>query len=85
MAFRVLAVDRFAAELYDSPGELRGYVGAVVAVLRVDPTTSSLAFSVVAEGKDEYTAVFAGGRGFLRYWVPAGSHVVVLLRLVWAG
>jgi hypothetical protein len=69
--------------VYDSPGELRGYVGAVVAVLRVDPTTSSLAFSVVAEGEDEYTAVFAGGRGFLRYRVPAGSHVVVLLP--WCG
>ena len=85
MAFRVLAVGRFASQFPDAPGELRGYVTAVVAVLRVDPTVSSLAFSVVAEGADEYTAVFAGGRGFLTYWVPPGGDVVVLLRLVWAG
>jgi hypothetical protein len=46
---------------------------------------ASLAFAVVAEGEDEYTAVFANGRGFLTYWVPRGRDVVVLLRLVWAG
>jgi hypothetical protein len=57
----------------------------VVAVLRVDPIASSLSVSVVAEGDDEYTAVFADGRRFLRYWVPAGGDVVVLLRLVWIG
>jgi hypothetical protein len=85
LTFRILAVELFAAELRNCPGELQGYVGAVVAMLRVDPTTSSLACSVVAEGEDEYTAVFAEGRGFLRYWVPAGGDVVVLLRLVWAG
>jgi hypothetical protein len=45
----------------------------------------SLAFSLVAHGEDEYTAVFAGGRGFLTYWVPSGGDVVVLLRLVWTG
>lgn len=56
-----------------------------MAVLRVDPTVASLAFSVVVEGEDEYTAVFAGGRGILSYWVPPGDDVVVLLRLVWAG
>jgi hypothetical protein len=33
---------------------------------------------------NEHTAVFANGRGFLTYWVPAGGEVVVLLRLVWA-
>jgi hypothetical protein len=85
LAFRVLAVDRFAVELRNAPGELRGYVSAVVAVLRVDPTIASLAFSVMAEGGDEYTAVFAGGRGFLTYWLPPGGEVVVLLRLVWVG
>jgi hypothetical protein len=85
LAYRVLAVDRLANQLRDAPGELRGYVTAVVAVLRVDPTVASLAFSVVAEGGDEYTAVFAGGRGFLTYWVPPGGDVIVLLRLVWVG
>jgi hypothetical protein len=85
LAFRVLAVTRFAAELRDAPGELRGYISAVAAVLWVDPTMASLAFLVVAESEDEYTVVFAGGRGFLTYWVPPGGDVVVLLRLVWAG
>ena len=85
MAYRVLAVGRFAAELRNAPGELRGYVSAVVAVLRVNPTMASLAFAVVAGSEDEYTAVFANGRGFLTYWVPSGGDVVVLLRLVWAG
>lgn len=54
-------------------------------MLRVDPTVASVAFTVVADGGDEYTAVFAGGRGFLTYWVPPGRDVVVLLRLVWMG
>ena len=85
LAFRVLALARFAAQLHDAPGELRGYVSAVVAVLRVNPTMASMAFSVVVEGDDEYTAVFAGGRGFLTYWVPSAGDVVVLLRLVWVG
>ena len=85
LAFRVLAVNRFAAELRDAPGELRGYVSAVVAVLRVDPTMASLAFLVVVEGQDEYTVVFANGRGFLTYWVPLGGDVVVPLGLIWAG
>jgi hypothetical protein len=82
LASRVLAVARFAAGLGNAPGELRGYVSAVVAVLRVDPTMASVAFSVLAEGEGEYTAVFAGGRGVLTYWVPAGGDIVVLLRLV---
>jgi hypothetical protein len=85
LAYRVLAVSRFATQLRNAPGELRGYVSAVVAVLRVDPTVASVAFTVVADGGDEYTAVFAGGRGFLTYWVPPGRDVVVLLRLVWMG
>jgi hypothetical protein len=63
LAFRVLAVSRFAAELRNAPGELRGHVSAVVAVLRVNPTMASLAFSVVAQGEDEYTAVFASVEG----------------------
>ena len=85
LAFRVLAVSRLAAELRNAPGELRGYVSAVVAVLRVNPTMASLAFSLVAQGEDVYNAVFAGGRGSLTYWVPSGGDVVVLLRLVWTG
>jgi hypothetical protein len=29
--------------------------------------------------------IFAHGRGFLIYWVPAGHHLVLLEWLVWAG
>jgi hypothetical protein len=59
LASRVLAVTRFAAELREAPGELRGDISAVVAVLRVDPTMAGLAFLVAAESEDEYTVVFA--------------------------
>jgi hypothetical protein len=48
-----------------------GLVSAVAAVLRVDPTVASAAFDVVWSGEEEYTAIFAHGRSFLIYWVPA--------------
>ena len=85
MAYRVVATARFAGQLRNAPGELRGYVSAVVAVLRVDPTVASLAFTAVGQADDEHTAIFAQGRGFLTYWLPPGRDVVVLLRLVWTG
>jgi hypothetical protein len=46
---------------------------------------ASVAFSVVEEGEEELTAIFANGRGFLTYWLPQGRDLVVLLRLVWVG
>jgi hypothetical protein len=61
-----------------------GLVSAVAAVLRVDPTVASTAFDVVRSGEEEYTAIFAHGRGFLIYWVPAGHELVLLEWLVWA-
>ena len=83
LACRVIATARFVDQLRNAPGELRGYVSAVAAVLRVEPTVASAAFTVVNDG-EEYTAVFAHGRGFLVYWVPAGHDVVLLEWLVWA-
>ena len=56
-----------------------------MAVLRVDPTVASLAFSVVEGSDDEHTAIFANGRGLLTYWVPRDRDLVVLLRLIWRG
>jgi hypothetical protein len=50
--------------------------------LPLPPSPTSLAFTVVGAGDDEYVAIFARGRGFLTYWLPPGD-VVVLLRLVW--
>jgi hypothetical protein len=64
LASRILAVGRFAAELRDAPGELRGYVKAVVAVLRVDPAMAGLAFAVVEGGEEEYTASSRTAAGF---------------------
>lgn len=84
MAFEVIATERFATQLRNAPGELAGYVSAVIAILRVDPMVASAAFDVV-RSDDEYTAIFAHGRGFLIYWVPAGRDLVLLERLVWAG
>jgi hypothetical protein len=84
LAFRVIATERFANQLRNAPGELAGYVSAVTAVLRVDPTVASAAFDVVRSG-EEYTAISARGRGYLIYWVPAGHDHVLLEWLVWAG
>jgi hypothetical protein len=84
LAFEVIATDRFATQLRNAPGELAGYVSAVIAVLGIDPTVASAAFDVV-RSDDEYTAIFAHGRGFLIYWVPAGHDLVLLEWLVWAG
>jgi hypothetical protein len=84
LAFEVIATDRFAKQLRNAPGELAGYVSAVTAVLRVDPTVASAAFDVV-RSDEEYTALFAHGRGFLIYWVPASHDLVLLEWLVWAG
>jgi hypothetical protein len=60
---RVVATTRFAVELRNAPGELRGYVSAVVAVLRVDPTIASLAFSVVRHAEDECTVISPAAAG----------------------
>ena len=84
MAFDVIATGRFANQLRNAPGELTGYVSAVAAVLRVNPTVASAALDVVRSGEEEYTAIFAHGRGFLIYWVPAGRKLVLLEWLVWA-
>jgi hypothetical protein len=84
LAYRVIATARFADQLRNAPGELRGYVSAMSAVLRVEPTMASAAFSVVSHG-EEHTAIFAHGRGFLTYWVPSGRDLVLLEWLVWTG
>ncbi len=57
-------------------------MAGIVAVLRVDPTTASAAFHARAVN-DAHVAVFAGGHGFLSYWVLEHDEVVVLLELTW--
>ena len=44
--------------------------------------TASAAFHALAVD-DAHVAVFAGGRGFLSYWVLEEHQVVVLLDLTW--
>jgi hypothetical protein len=45
---------------------------------------ASAAFDVVRSDEKD-TAIFARGRGFLIYWMPAGHNLVLLEWLVWAG
>jgi len=82
LSYSVFATSYFTKQARNAPGELLGYVSAVVAVLRVNPTASTVAFTTSRDGED-YTVVVTHGRGFLTYWLPAGHDVVVLLRLVW--
>jgi hypothetical protein len=51
-------------------------------LLRVDPLSASVAFTIVDEG-DFRTLVFPGGRGFLRYVVVEEDQVVFLVDLTW--
>jgi hypothetical protein len=69
-------------QLRNAPELLRGYVAGTVALLRVDPTSASLAFTIVREG-DLWTIVFPAGRGFLRYRVYERLRLVVIVDLTW--
>ncbi len=82
MAYRIVATQAVGEQLRGAPPQLQGYVAGIVAVLRVDPTTASAAFHARVVD-DARVAVFAGGRGFLSYWVLQDDKVVVLLDLTW--
>ncbi len=82
LVYRVVAARAVREQLRGAPPQLQGYVAGIVAVLRVDPTTASAAFHARAVN-DAHVAVFAGGRGFLSYWVLEVDEVVVLLDLTW--
>jgi hypothetical protein len=60
---------------------LRGYVAGTVALLRVDPTSASAAFTILREG-ELWTPIFPHQRGFLRYKVNERLHLV-LVDLTW--
>jgi len=83
LAYRVVAQPAVRDQLYDAPAELQGYIAGVVAVLRVDPVAVSAAFETRYDD-DVRTALFAGGRGFLNYWVIERRHAVILLNVTWA-
>jgi hypothetical protein len=83
LAYRVVAQQAVRAQLHDAPAELQGYIAGVVAVLRVDPVAVSAAFETRYDD-DVRTALFAGGRGFLTYWVIERRRAVILLNVTWA-
>jgi hypothetical protein len=62
LAYRVVVDRKVRDQLRNAPELLRGYVAGTVALLRVDPTSASLAFTIVREG-DLWTIVFPAGRG----------------------
>jgi hypothetical protein len=83
LVYRVVAQRAVRDQLRDAPAELQGYTAGVVAVLRVDPVAVSAAFETRYDD-DVRTALFAGGRGFLTYWVIERRHAVILLNVTWA-
>ena len=78
----MLAARKVRGQLEGAPPELRGYVDGVVAFLRIDPSTASVAFVLVG-GSDYKTIIFGGGRGFLDFHIFEKQRVVVLVDLVW--
>ena len=84
MAYRVIATQAVRDQLRGAPPELQGYVAGVVAVLRVDPIAVSQAFETRVDD-DVRTALLAGGRGFINYWVIERRQVVILLNVSWLG
>jgi hypothetical protein len=84
LTYRVLATQAVRDQLRDAPPGLQGYVAGVVAVLRVDPVAVSAAFETRTD-EDARTALLAGGRGFLNYWVVERAKVVILLNVTWLG
>jgi len=82
LAYRVIARPAFRDQLRNAPPVLQGYVAGAVALLRVDPLSASVAFTIINEG-DFRTLVFPGGRGFLRYEVVQEDQIVFLVHLTW--
>ena len=82
MTYRVLTARKVCEQLKGAPPQLRGYVDGIVAFLRTDPASASVAF-VLLGGPDYKTIVFAEGRGFLDYHIFEEQRVVVLVDLTW--
>jgi hypothetical protein len=66
LAYRVILDEQVRIQLRDAPAQLQGYIDGIVAFLRTNPSTASVAFPVIA-GESYHTIVFADGRGFLDY------------------
>lgn len=81
-SYGIVVRPRVSAQLQDTPPQLQGLVAGIIAFLRVDPRTISVAFPVIA-GPKYYTIVFAGGRAFLDYEIFEEHRTVVLVGFVW--
>jgi hypothetical protein len=82
LTYRVLTARKVREQLEGAPPQLRGYVDGIVAFLRTDPASASVAF-VLLGGTDYKTIVFAEGRGFLDYHIFEEQRVVVLVDPTW--
>ena len=83
-AYRVLATQRTLEQLAAAPPAIRGHVAGILAVLRVDPVVSSVAFAAQLVG-EVTRALLAGETAALTYQVVVWRQLVILLDLTVGG
>ena len=79
-AYRILTTKRTLEQLAAAPPAVWGNVAGIVAVLRVNPLVSSVAFTVHPL-EEVHRALLAAERGVLTYQVVVWRQLVVLLDL----
>jgi len=79
-AYRILTTHRTLERLAAAPPAVWGNVAGIVAVLRVDPVVSSVAFTA-RPLEEVHRALLAGERGVLTYQVVVWRQLVILLDL----
>ena len=85
MPYRVVIPRAARDQLRNAPPRLLGYVDGILAVLRVDPDTSTAAFDLRILDDELREAVFAGGDGILGIWVLKEQRIVALTHVTWVG
>ena len=83
MPYRVVILRAARDQLRGAPPLLLGYVGGIVAVLRVDPNAATAAFDVRIVDDEFREAIFAGGRGMLGIWVLEKQQIVAVSHVTW--
>jgi hypothetical protein len=79
-AYRILTTNRTLQQLAAAPPAVWGNVAGIVAVLRVDPVATSVAFTA-RPLEEVHRALLAAERGVLTYQVVVWRQLVVLLDL----
>jgi len=79
-AYRILTTKRTLQQLAAAPPAVWGNVAGIVAVLRVDPLASTVAF-LARPMEEVHRALLAGERGVLTYQVVVWRQLVILLDL----